>query len=1054
MESLTQLEDVCTRLYISQDPAERAHAESTLQCFSAQLEFIPQCQYILDNSSSPYAQLLASSSLIKQVTEQNLTSQLRLDIRTYIANYLASKGHDLQSFVTTSLIHLLCRLSTLGWYEDDRYRDIVRGAMKFLSQGTSDHYYIGLKILNQLVVEMNQANPGLTLTQHRKTACSFRDTALLEVFEVSLSSLKQLKMDGAAERLQEQAMNLALKCLSFDFVGTSFDESSEELGAIQVPSSWRNVLEEPSTMKLFFECYSSTNPPLSSVALECLVRLASIRRSLFTGEAERSRFLSLLMFGTGEILRQQQGLGDHDNYHEFCRLLGRLKTNYQLSELISVGNYGDWIQLVAEFTIKSLQSWQWASGSVYYLLGLWSRLVSSVPYLKSVSSSLLEHHVFRITEAYITSRFDAVEAVSCDRISEDPLDSGEQLQDQLDCIPYLCRFQYKKTSEYIISLLEPIIQEFTNGARSSGSLNGSNLQVLEGQLTWMVHIIGSIIKGRQASSASVELQEVFDGELAARVFQLLQVMDEGSYGQRYKNESKQRLDLAILSFFQNFRRVYVGDQAMLSSKQLYARLTELLGLQDHLMVLNVIVGKISVNLKCYTKSEKLIEQTLNLFQELASGYMSGKLLLKLDTVYSIFGHHTKDQFPFLEEYSNSRSRTTFYFTLGRLLFMDDSPAKFRAFVAPFEQVLVALHSLSDSAFRSEEAKWTLVGLMRDLRGITMATNSRRTYGLLFDWLYPSHTGLLLRSLKVWTDRPEVTSPLLKFVAELVLNKAQRLTFESSSPNGILLFREVSKIVVGYGSRLLSIPILHDPYVFKYKGIWIILSIVTRALAGNYVNFGVFELYGDPSLSEALEISLRISLDIPMPDVLAFRKLSRAYFAFLEVLCHNHIPVVVSLERARFAHVVASLEMGLKCLDVSVSSQCASAVDNLATFYFNNVTGGVGLGSKPVSAMASHMADCSNLFLEILKTLFDLVLFEDSANQWSLSRPMLSIILVDEQIYNDLKAQLISTQPQDEQQRLLSNFDKLMADVSRGLEPKNRDRFTQNLTIFRHDFRAK
>ncbi|OAE18738.1 hypothetical protein AXG93_4473s1020 [Marchantia polymorpha subsp. ruderalis] len=82
---------------------------------------------------------------------------------------------------------------------------------------------------------------------------------------------------------------------------------------------------------------------------------------------------------------------------------------------------------------------------------------------------------------------------------------------------------------------------------------------------------------------------------------------------------------------------------------------------------------------------------------------------------------------------------------------------------------------------------------------------------------------------------------------------------------------------------------------------------------------------------------------------------------------------------------------------SVTCLCASAVDNLATFYFNNVTGGVGLGSKPVSAMASHMADCSNLFLEILKTLFDLVLFEDSANQWSLSRPMLSIILVDEQV---------------------------------------------------------
>jgi hypothetical protein len=36
------------------------------------------------------------------------------------------------------------------------------------------------------------------------------------------------------------------------------------------------------------------------------------------------------------VLYCLQGLSDHhDNYHEFCRLLGRLKSNYQLSELVS-----------------------------------------------------------------------------------------------------------------------------------------------------------------------------------------------------------------------------------------------------------------------------------------------------------------------------------------------------------------------------------------------------------------------------------------------------------------------------------------------------------------------------------------------------------------------------------------------------------------------------------------------------------------------------------------------------------------------------------------------
>lgn len=36
-------------------------------------------------------------------------------------------------------------------------------------------------------------------------------------------------------------------------------------------------------------------------------------------------------------------------------------------------------------------------------------------------------------------------------------------------------------------------------------------------------------------------------------------------------------------------------------QQLYSRLSELLGLHDHLVLLNVIVGKIATNLKCYTE---------------------------------------------------------------------------------------------------------------------------------------------------------------------------------------------------------------------------------------------------------------------------------------------------------------------------------------------------------------------------------------------------------------------------------------------------------------------
>jgi len=40
--------------------------------------------------------------------------------------------------------------------------------------------------------------------------------------------------NAARLKLQEAALSLSLQCLSYDFVGISADESSDEVGTIQV----------------------------------------------------------------------------------------------------------------------------------------------------------------------------------------------------------------------------------------------------------------------------------------------------------------------------------------------------------------------------------------------------------------------------------------------------------------------------------------------------------------------------------------------------------------------------------------------------------------------------------------------------------------------------------------------------------------------------------------------------------------------------------------------------------------------------------------------------
>jgi len=57
------------------------------------------------------------------------------------------------------------------------------------------------------------------------------------------------------------------------------------------------------------------------------------------------------------------------------------------------------------------------------------------------------------------------------------------------------------------------------------------------------------------------------------------------------------------------------------------------------------------------------------------------------------------------------------------------------------------------------------------------------------------------------------------------------------------------------------------YKKKLKGISICFSMLKAALCGNYVNFGVFKLYGDDTLENALNIFVKLLLSIPLSDLL-------------------------------------------------------------------------------------------------------------------------------------------------------------------------------------------
>mgnify|MGYP006940143870 CR=1 FL=1 len=62
---------------------------------------------------------------------------------------------------------------------------------------------------------------------------------------------------GIIDRYYSEALNLVLNCLKFDFVGIFPDESTDDIGTVQVPASWRQLFEEGNLVQMFWTLYGS-----------------------------------------------------------------------------------------------------------------------------------------------------------------------------------------------------------------------------------------------------------------------------------------------------------------------------------------------------------------------------------------------------------------------------------------------------------------------------------------------------------------------------------------------------------------------------------------------------------------------------------------------------------------------------------------------------------------------------------------------------------------------------------------------------------------------------
>ena len=1086
---LLKLESLCSDLYSSASQSARKNAHDILMPLLNQPETILQLEYVLANTSNPHAILFASNGLIQLITNfwASLSDDFKDGLRKFLLSYLSQRCSEMYATPLTEqamsfMIRVLCRLVKLSWLDGPKYQTITSDVQALIDSGSIAQAILAIDIYTTLTMEM-QPSKGPQASRYRRTAMSFRDISLASIFATSMKILQNLVQgklavtDKAEEtRLVHKVLKLVSGSLSFDFMGTIPDETADDQSTVMVPYTWTNV-KDLSYPSLFFDlyqaCVSSGRRSCAVLCLQCLVLFASLRRSLYSKEEERAAMLSSYMEGTSKILSSGTGIGlqDEECYHEFCRLLGRVNAANQLTELSSNAKFGAWLDQIFAFTANALRRINKLPNSMHYLLGFWTVLVPPVISLGSKAPGQVRQYLEQILMLFLENRLK-LSMASDDTEGVDPLEDESLLSEQLDVVTALSKI-------FVDSALALLI-----GAQEAAAS--------EKAMVWVVYLMGAVmggqierlipIRGRATSLDGSDASDRDDGgmrivggglskeyssvgEMAKRVFSLMARTDE-----QPSSAVSEQLELAYLYFVEQFRKVYLSEQAKIIAlvtprSEGVSKLCVAVGVGSDAALIDLFVSKIFKNFQRRSDMENVLKRTLGFANDLIIGtsavFLEGErggasslaaALANNEHMRYVLAHPEAIDFGRIDKNYN----TVYYSMIFRLIFVEKLPIDWTFFNSLFAKVNVADKT-------PEQAK-LIVTLARNLKGVALAATSSDHYNILFKYLVenPKNVGqckisLFSAAADVWWDEPAVAVPVLKFIAEFANNKGQRICFDHNSPNGIVLFKEATKVLSAYGQRMLQRPAsfaYKDVYEEKYKGIGSALSLFTNTLSGNYANLGVFELYGDNILQVSMGTALGLSLSIPLNDLSAFIKSLKSVYTFLEIVTKSHMPAVTQLPAGQFSTILRALEDGLTSFDTAVALNSCVAIDNICTYLYEPGTTG---GSDETALVKSLLAssDVRNALSRQLAILNHLSISGEFASTWSLSRPFLGLILLQKDAFVDLKNSVIRQQLNIERQKLVeTSYNELMQGVNDNLTTKNRELFTKNLYQFGIGLRNK
>jgi len=865
----------------------------SLNCEQNSIEI---CQLLLDNPNmSQNVYIFASShlfSLLKRFCPQWSVESFN-NVLNWLIGLLVRYGKSFNTVVFNKLSDCYGVVLFLGW----QIAPSIQLFVKTIAEAFQDPKFgvqdIGLLFLAGVVSYISKTQDVRSPAKDQ-----LKDNYLLEVFRIGYEVIMNEEINPT---ILPCALKLLTECLSFDVtqsIGrkTVTDEIISD--TVNLPITWRDIVTNCDFYSHLFKLGQFFGMESLTSVLNVIYYLCCVKSSLFPSKEDQINVFMVIINGCQSVLQMNSEQNIDARMLQISKILYKERFRTEMDLTIEIPEYYSFLDGFADFTIKyiekdSLVRNLYATVYIIKFWGLCSRRMSSEQFTV----------ILPVFSAYLESLLALPEKDPDDNNQVLDLANGN-INDSIKAISTILLFSFDPQSLYqqLLSSFEELSNAFFMHLEQ-GSIDDAKR--FEKKLSIILLIIVCCFKYSIIQSSSNNLFEI---EMISPIHYLFS-RTEGDI-EALANNDFSILEMSLMLFCK-----VLPHTVFMKKAENFESFQGKIPFMTSFDMLVFFFSRISTTLKVYSLNNSVVSVAVGALNTIFDDLHKNKKMNKNKAAANFVSFCCTQPFSFTLAKENKKSTIEFNNALARA-----------ALAIP--EVLPEFFSYLDARYNlliSTETLPVLLSVLYTLTGVFEACTEKNYFDQFFYWVFPDKLRTLADLSPSLVEYPAIHTSLLKFLVSIVKPPEpkkddnntiiiQKIVFNQHSPNGIILFKLLSQVLVITFTRLSSISsedASEEDYRTQMKSLESSLHLMSIIMKADYVMYGAFEYYGDDTLTQLLVSFFNLMKSIDIISLFQYPSLSRVIMQLIIALSENHIERILTLSQGFFDQLLPVLIFALQ-----------------------------------------------------------------------------------------------------------------------------------------------